>query len=166
MKRVMLGIMTTLVMAAITTSEAKADYVTLDCQTIESEGRDMDRWYRSGKAPDEKTVIMDGLMSGAVGFFMTPHKTWVIDQSKGEITSPETDGVQFSITPDNSPGSINGWRRSESGNHFSFRFNQVTSRLTLTRMATPDTVKMWTHGTMPTLVRDEMACVSRRVQGF
>lgn len=166
MKSVMLGSIAALVMAAITTSEAKADYLTLNCRLVESEGRDMDKWYRSGKAPDEDTVIMDGLMSGVVGFFMSPHKTWVIDQAKGEITSPETDGVLFTITPDSSPGSINGWRRSEAGNHFGFRFNQVTSRLTLTQMATPDTVKQWTHGTMPTHVRDEMACVSRRVSGF
>lgn len=149
----------------IATAQERPAPIYLDCTIVEATGADVSKWYPANVVADEDRVIRDGLTTGLVGFIVRPPATWAIDFQSEKITTPEESNAGYPIQ-EWSPSTVVGRYTAPAGSWFSFRYNRVNKRLTLTNAATQEMRQEWrdtTGGEMPMLITTNHRCKEVRL---
>lgn len=154
--------MLTLLAATLLASAAQEHTapIMLDCTIVEATGADVSKWYPSNVVVDEDRVIRDGFTTGLVGFIVRPPSTWLLDHQAQKITTPEESSASYPVE-EWSPAVVTGRYTAPAGSWFTFRYNRINKRLTLTSAPTQDMRQEWkdtTGGEMPMIIRRVQRC--------
>lgn len=149
--------------ALVMMSQPSVDPIYLDCAFVEGSNANPRKWYPASVTADEPRFISDAFKTGAVGFIANPPSTWEIDLGTREISSPENGNAPYTIQSE-SRSSVIGLRTAPAGSWFSFNYNRINNRLTLSAGPTEALRAEWkevTGGEMPILITTVHQC--RRV---